>query len=359
LVGNLGTVLLWNESAAAIGNASNLYIGAKSGAGATTFGGSYISAGIENASDRSGFFALSTFQSNGIDRERYRIDSTGVHTWQYVGGVAGTAMTLNSTGLGVGVTPSSAKLEVNGAGRFSGFGVNSIGLNTTGTAQNFVRFTTAGADCYIGTESSVAGGFFTGSTAYATCIYNASNTPIQFFTNGSVKATLTASGDLLVGQTVQSLNVSGASLTSTGEIVGTVNGGSVLYVNRLTSDGTVVDLRRQSSNVGNISVTTTGATFNSISDYRLKESVAPLSGGLARVNALKPSIYKWKSNGSDGEGFLAHELAEVVPLAVTGEKDAVNEDGSIKPQGVDLSRVVPILVAAINELTARVEALEA
>jgi hypothetical protein len=113
LVGNLGTVLLWNESAAAIGNASNLYIGAKSGAGATTFGGSYISSGIENASDRAGFFALSTFQSNGIDRERYRIDSTGVHTWQYVGGVAGTAMTLNSTGLGVGVSPSY-KLDVSG-----------------------------------------------------------------------------------------------------------------------------------------------------------------------------------------------------------------------------------------------------
>ncbi len=112
LVGNLGTVLLWNESAAAIGNASNLFIGAKSGAGATTFGGSYISSGIENASDRAGFFALSTFQSNGIDRERYRIDSTGVHTWQYVGGVAGTAMTLNSTGLGVGQPATTSKLEV-------------------------------------------------------------------------------------------------------------------------------------------------------------------------------------------------------------------------------------------------------
>jgi len=186
---------------------------------------------------------------------RYEIGTTGISTWSVAGT---TAMTLNSTGLGVGavpsayklhvagtgyfssiltlggasrisaegsnalnlntnsvdritidssgnvgvgVTPSSAKLEVNGAGRFSGFGVNSIGLNTTGTAQSFVRYTTAGADCYIGTESSVAGGFFTGSTAYATCIYNASNTPIQFFTNGSVKATLDTTGNLLVGLT--------------------------------------------------------------------------------------------------------------------------------------------------------------
>ena len=103
---------------------------------------------------------------------------------------------------------------------------------------------------------------------------------------------------------------------------------------------------------------TTGVLYNINSDYRLKESVAPLSGGLARVNALKPSIYKWKSDGSSGEGFLAHELAEVVPAAVTGEKDAVNEDGSIKSQGIDMSRVVPILVAAIQELTARVQTLE-
>ena len=116
---------------------------------------------------------------------------------------------------------------------------------------------------------------------------------------------------------------------------------------------------RESSIVGDISVTTTGTTFNSTSDYRLKEAVAPLSGGLARVNALKPSIYNWKSNGSTGEGFLAHELAEVVPAAVTGEKDAVNEDGSIKAQSIDMSRVVPILVAAIQELTARVQTLEA
>jgi hypothetical protein len=249
-----------------------------------------------------------------------------------------TAMTLNSTGLGVGVTPS-AKLDVS-----ANDGTMAI-FRSSGGSSNDKRLTIS-----------------TGGAKVVFNISDNSNTAIarayEFQTAGSAAMTLDASGNLLVGQTTQSLNVTGASLNNTGEIVGTVNGGSVLYVNRLTSDGTVVDLRRQSLNVGNISVTTTGATFNSISDYRLKESVAPLSSGLARVNALKPSIYKWKSNGSDGEGFLAHELAEVVPLAVTGEKDAVNEDGSIKPQGVDLSRVVPILVAAIKELTAEVNALK-
>jgi len=131
----------------------------------------------------------------------------------------------------------------------------------------------------------------------------------------------------------------------------------------LTTDSnstqTAIQFNTPAGLAGFINTSTTTTTYNSASDYRLKESVAPLSGGLARVNALKPSIYKWKADGSAGEGFLAHELAEVVPLAVSGEKDAVNEDGSIKSQGVDLSKVVPILVAAIQELTARVEALEA
>ncbi len=84
-----------------------------------------------------------------------------------------------------------------------------------------------------------------------------------------------------------------------------------------------------------------------------------MSGALAKVAALKPCTYKWKSDGSDGEGFIAHELAEVCPDAVVGEKDAVNEDGSIKPQGIDTSFLVATLTAAIQELTARVQALEA
>jgi hypothetical protein len=112
--------------------------------------------------------------------------------------------------------------------------------------------------------------------------------------------------------------------------------------------------------VGTIASTGVGnCTFNQVSDYRLKQEVQPLIGGLARILSLKPSVYKWKANGSAGEGFLAHELSVGVPFAVTGEKDAVDKNGDINPQQVDLSKIVPILVAAIQELTARVQTLEA
>ncbi len=105
-------------------------------------------------------------------------------------------------------------------------------------------------------------------------------------------------------------------------------------------------------------------SFNNTSDYRLKENVSSMSGSLAKVKALNPVNYNVKDvypnpNPVVAEGFLAHELQEQIPNAVTGVKDAVNEDGSINAQTVDLVKIIPHLVGAIKELTARVEALEA
>ena len=297
------------------------------------------------------------FNVNGS--ERYAISSAGVATWSNVGGVAGTAMTLNSTGLGVGVTPSSAKLEVNGAGRFSGFGVNSIGLNTTGTAQNFVRYTTAGADCYIGTESSVAGGFFTGSTAYATCIYNASNTPIQFFTNGSVKATLDASGNLLVGKTSASVPTVGFQSLSNGETSSTMaSSTSAASTLNVYSTGATAYRFYVALN-GTISATNT--TISAISDARLKENVQDIDVGLGAILALKPRKFDWKAGkGKDikgDRGFIAQEFEQVFPQLVDEWKDAAPEgEAPYKSVRQDL---IPVLVKAIQELTARVQTLEA
>ena len=84
-----------------------------------------------------------------------------------------------------------------------------------------------------------------------------------------------------------------------------------------------------------------------------------MTNGLETVSALKPVSYKWKADSSIGEGFIAHELQNVVPLAVIGKKDAVDKDGNIDAQCVDYSKLVVHLVAAIQELSAKVEALEA
>jgi hypothetical protein len=118
--------------------------------------------------------------------------------------------------------------------------------------------------------------------------------------------------------------------------------------------------------VGQISISGSTASYLSVSDYRLKDDVAPMKGALATVAQLKPVTYKWKADGSDGQGFIAHELQAVVPDCVTGDKDAVDDEGKPKYQGVDTSFLVATLTAALQEshqlikdLQVRVAALEA
>ena len=120
-----------------------------------------------------------------------------------------------------------------------------------------------------------------------------------------------------------------------------------------------------STQIGKITGNNSATTYSTSSDYRLKENILPMTGALDKVAQLKPVTYDWKAGGSS-QGFIAHELAEVCPDAVVGEKDAVNEDGTIKPQGIDTSFLVATLTAAIQEqqalitdLTARLTALEA
>jgi len=105
--------------------------------------------------------------------------------------------------------------------------------------------------------------------------------------------------------------------------------------------------------------------FTGPSDYRLKENIVPIADGIARVKQLKPIIFDytdeayWENGNARHDGFLAHEVQEVVPDAVFGEKDGVDEDGKMIIQSLDKSRLIPLLTAAIQELNAKVEALEA
>ena len=113
------------------------------------------------------------------------------------------------------------------------------------------------------------------------------------------------------------------------------------------------------SGVGSITCTATATSYNTSSDLRLKHSVAPLTDSLAVIAALNPVSHLWNVDDSYAENFLAHELQRVLPYAVTGEPDAVNDDGSIRPQQVDASKLIPRLVGAVKELLASVDTLTA
>jgi hypothetical protein len=107
------------------------------------------------------------------------------------------------------------------------------------------------------------------------------------------------------------------------------------------------------------SVTTSGSSTNFLtsSDYRLKNSILPMTGALNKVALLKPCTYKWNADDSDGQGFIAHELAEVEAGCVTGEKDEVDAEGKPKYQGIDTSFLVATLTAAIQEQQAMIQAM--
>lgn len=129
------------------------------------------------------------------------------------------------------------------------------------------------------------------------------------------------------------------------------------------TSGTTFAVFRNSANgiCGSVTrVTTTNAVnYNTSSDYRLKENLQPLVNGLQRALLLNPVSFDWVDSPESSEGFIAHEVAEVFPHAVSGIKDDVDEQGQPKYQGVDYGKLTPILAAAIKELNAKIQALEA
>jgi hypothetical protein len=284
-----------------------------------------------------------------------RIDSSG-------------SVIINSTSTGRG-----DKLTVVGAGTLSTVTSSVRGLlaveSDTATAQNVGGAISLGGNYDGGrTQYAAIGGFKESTTSSEYGGY------LAFFTrpNGDVtkeRMRINSSGDVIVGTT---------SLLSAGKLSVSFDGGTRQGMTlRTTIAGTGSTYMQFENSAGGtagyiIHNGTTTVSYVTSSDYRLKEAITPMTGALAKVARLKPVTYKWKVDGSDGEGFIAHELAEVCPIAVTREKDAVDADGNPVYQGIDTSFLVATLTAAlqetkalidtqaetINALTARIVALE-
>jgi hypothetical protein len=257
---------------------------------------------------------------------RYQQNS-GVHSWYTApSGTAGNAITFTQ----------AMTLDASG---------NLMVGTTTPTANCKLTVTGAGI--------SIAGG--RGSTfalAYPDwSIYNTSSGNALAFDNGSERVRIDSSGNLLVGTT--------SDLGGLGGKVQISSGASRGIVQSTNSNTRMQEYLVSGTTVGFISNDGTSTTYSTSSDYRLKNTIAPMTGALAKVALLKPCTYKWNVNGSDGQGFIAHELAEVVPQCVTGAKDALDANGKIKPQGIDTSFLVATLTAAIQEQQAIIESLKA
>jgi hypothetical protein len=260
-----------------------------------------------------------------------------------------TAVTINtSQNVGIGTASPTEKLEVIGSINISADSSYRIGSGT----DRFIKYRVSESDILY----SFASGYF-----YRQDIGNSTH---SWFTNNTERMRIDSGGAVMIGTT-------GLDGRFRVEQSATVWARATNHTNAGTQ---YFDSFRYNANaIGSITGNNTATAYNTSSDYRLKENIAPMIGALDVVSQLKPVTYTWKLDGSDGQGFIAHELQAIVPNAVTGEKDAVetytDEDGNEqtrpKYQGVDTSFLVATLTAAIqeqqtiiNDLKARITALE-
>ena len=257
-----------------------------------------------------------------------------------------------------GVTPAKLSTDI------LNWDSNAIIIESNNTGDCILRLNAdSGLDaCYLNFGDNADGDV--GQIAY---IHNSDY--MRFKTQDVERARIDNNGTLLIGTTDQNpydntgnnpgIALHGNGSTQAGLITASRYQNTSGVFNRTGSNGTVVGFRREGTAVGAISVTTSSTAYNTSSDYRLKEDVIEMEGSLARLKALKPCNFRWISDGARVDGFLAHEAQEVVPEAVTGTKDAVDDEGNPDYQGIDQSKLVPLLTKALQEAVAKIEALEA
>jgi len=267
-------------------------------------------------------------QTVGLIKNEYIADATSELRLQspflsfYTGTSASERMRIDSSGkVGIGTSSPSRQLTV--------FHTSNATLDVKTSDANLL-FNQAGHNAYIGNSS--ASGF------------------LQLFTNnGNSTVTIDSSGNLIIGASTTRTGTQSLSLEQANSYIqfrqtGAQGVAQIQFMRNTDSTATYA---------GGISTTGTTVTYSVSSDYRLKENVDYNFNALDRVKQLKPARFNFITDADTTvDGFIAHEVSDIVPEAITGEKDGE------EMQGIDQSKLVPLLTKAIQELSAKVEELE-
>ena len=297
------------------------------------------------------------------------------------------AITINGTTGVAGVDGSASTPAVQGSDTNTGvsFGADTVNINTGGSTRATID---SSGNVLIGNTSYNAGGFggnsrginvagiqpqvllhetdtdkdaFIGMSGSQFFVHTQDGIPIRFGTADVERMRVSSTGDVKIATTVDEPGNgntdTGITLRSNSRFFTSCNGTFNCF-NRNGSDGALFVFARQGTHVGNISVGSSSTSFNTSSDYRLKENVTAISDGITRLKTLKPYRFNFKvDKDTTVDGFLAHEVT-AVPEAITGTKDEVDSDKKPVYQGIDQSKLVPLLTAALQEAIAKIETLE-
>jgi hypothetical protein len=293
--------------------------------------------------------------------------------------IGGTNPTIN---IGATNSASGAALSYNTSSNY--FSINAV---TQGVGYRNIILANDGGNVGIGTTSpagnlQISGSgdrslLVTGGTAGTVSVqlgdsgaagqggmsYDNAVDALFFKSNGSERARIDSSGNLLVGTTSDAprdftTGSGGTKLPAPGGPIEIATSDSnCFFINNLGTGAitALISFRQKATGIGSISYNGTAVLYNATSDYRLKNNAVPLTGSGEFIDALQPKTWNWAKDGSKGVGFIAHEFAEVSPSSVSGEKDAVDANGKPVYQSMQAStaEVIANLVAEIQSLRKR------
>ena len=246
-----------------------------------------------------------------------------------------------------------------------------VGIGTAAPVRNFHLHEAASSTPVVfamstnGTGATTGDGFnisIDGSSGAVNFIQR-ENESMQFYTNGgsNERMRIASGGELFVGGFSSSLGGGNHKLqiytdNSSGD-------SGILIKHRDATGASSVTaqyfLNNSGATAGTITMNSSSVSYNTSSDYRLKENVTDVTDGITRVKQLAPKRFNFIADADTTvDGFLAHEAATVVPEAVHGTKDEVDDDDNAVMQGIDQSKLVPLLTAALQEAITKIETLE-